>query len=338
MKRRKFLGCSFLSGLAVALKGEENPMNMWTSHAVFSNQQEKIVEHITIQEDQVNYYMSGLDKPFKVLFLSDTHYTIEDERGKPYYDFSKRMGGEAAKPENYGKSNGREKALLASLEKAKENQVELVILGGDIINFPSLASVESLKKILDDSGLPWAYISGNHDWHYEGEKGTEFDLRKKWTHSVLLPLYQGNNPMCYAKVVHRINFLFIDDSIYEITQEQLQFLQKEIKRGLPIIVSMHIPIYFPGHSVFYGCGSPIWNEAHDHLYQIERRLPWPKEGHKEITYQFRKLLLDSPEVIGVLAGHTHEKKIDTWQHKIQYVSAANFTGKDVMIQFLSGQD
>lgn len=76
-----------------------------------------------------------------------------------------RMGGTAVQPQNYGKSNGRERTLLNSLDKAKKEQAALVMLGGDIVNFPSLTSVEHLKAMQDASGLNWTYTAGNHDWH-----------------------------------------------------------------------------------------------------------------------------------------------------------------------------
>ena len=138
------------------------------------------LESITVQDGYVYYYLRGMEKTFTVMFLADTHFTIEDERGREFYDNTRRMGGAAVQPQNYGKSNGRERALLRSLDKAKKEQAALVILGGDIVNFPSLASVEHLKAMLDASGLNWTYTAGNHDWHYEGEPGTSFAQREKW--------------------------------------------------------------------------------------------------------------------------------------------------------------
>ncbi len=294
----------------------------------------RMAESVTVQDGNVYYYIKGLEKPFNVLFLSDTHFTIEDERGKEYYTYTRRMGGSAVEPENYGKGNGRDLALCASLDKAKKEGSELVILGGDIINFPSLASVEYIKSILDKSGLNWVYIAGNHDWHYEGEPGDAFYQRDKWINSNLMALYQKQNPMYYAQVIHGVNFVFIDNSAFEITQEQLTFFREQTGKGLPIILSMHVPVYFWGHNIDYGCGHPGWNRKNDIYYEIERREPWPENGFTETTYQFRNLVLNSPEVIGIYAGHTHEEAIDFFKEKLQYVVAANYNNKDVLIHFI----
>ena len=291
------------------------------------------IESVTYKKGNVYYYLKDIPKAFKVMFISDCHITIEDKRGKPYYEYAKRMGGTAVNPENYGKSNSRDTILLASLDRAKEVQVDLVLLGGDIINFPSKASVELVKEIMDKSGLPWRYISGNHDWHYEGKKGTSFELREKWLQESIAPLYQGANPLYASYVVNGINFIMIDDSTFEITEDQLSFFKKEIARGLPIILTMHIPLYLPGHNIDYGCGSPDWNQANDSYHKIERRMPWPVKGHSETTYAFRKIVFESKNVIGICAGHTHEEMIDFYQGKLQIVTGANFNGEDVIIDF-----
>lgn len=293
-----------------------------------------MAENITVKERNVYFYIKGLENPFNVMFLADTHFTVEDERGEEFYDYSRRMGGAAVEPENYGKGNGRDQALASSLAKAKEADSELVILGGDILNFPSLASVESLKLLLDASGLNWTYVAGNHDWHYEGEPGSSYSLREKWVHSNLKPLYQGANPLYHSQIIHNINFVTIDNSIFEITKEQLTFFQEQVAKGYPIVLSMHIPIYLQGQNIDYGCGHPDWNKENDIYYKIERREPWPEEGFTETTYQFRETILNSPEVIGIFAGHTHEKAANFFNDKLQYVVASNFNNDDVLIHFV----
>ena len=295
---------------------------------------ENPVGNVICSDGHVEFHMKRLEAPFKVMFLSDTHLTIEDERGKPYYHYAKRMGGSAVEPENYGLSNGRERALDISLFKARQDSVELVALGGDIINFPSLASVEYLLKIMEGSGLRWAYTAGNHDWHYEGEIGRADEHREKWENIALRPLYQGRDPLCHARQIHGVNFLFIDNSTNEITKEQLAFLRRETEKGLPIVLFMHIPIYLPGQNIDYGCGNPDWNRANDIYYKIEQREPWPEGGHSSTTYKFRDLVMSEPTIIGVFAGHTHEEKIDFFNGKIQYVAGANYEGHDVTIHFV----
>ena len=191
------------------------------------------VKNMMVDEQGVHFLMSGIERSSTILFLSDTHFTVEDERGRAFYDFTKRMGGAAVEPQHYGESNGREQALLQSLERAKAAGADYVVLGGDIINSPSLASVEQLVRMLDASGLKWIYISGNHDWHYEGEEGTQEALRDKWIHSNMAELYQGRNPLYASVVLNGINLVLIDNSTNEITEEQWLFSGGRWRRGCP---------------------------------------------------------------------------------------------------------
>ncbi len=299
--------------------------------------EQPLIQSINTTGDQLYLHVNGLEKSFTAAFLSDTHYTIEDERGAEYYKYSKRMGGEAAKPENYGKGNGRDKFLLQTLEKARKADAKLVILGGDIINYPSLASVERLRQIMDESGLKWTYIAGNHDWHYEGEAGTDMEQRDKWTRTNLEPLYQGENPLYAAQVINGVNFVTIDNSLSEITDEQLRFMEEQIGKGYPVVVACHVPPYLPGHDIFYTCGNPDWNAANDPLYELERRQPWAEEGFRPTTYKFRDLILRSPKVIAILAGHTHRHSVDYINNRIVYVTGANFEGSDVILHFVPAE-
>ncbi|MFI3295401.1 MAG: metallophosphoesterase [Rikenellaceae bacterium] len=303
-------------------------------------QDQKIVDNISIRETSTNglkvdYYMNGLEKETNIIFISDCHITVEDQRGAEFYQYSKRMGGWAVEAENYGTSNGREQQLLQSIEKAKENNADLVILAGDIINFPSEASVELIKKIMDESGLTWVYIAGNHDWHYEGMEGTATDLRASWVEQRLTPLYQGENSMYSSRIINGINFVVIDNSTNEVSQEQLDFFKKQTQKSEPIILSMHIPLYTneqqdPGN---FGCGHPKWNAQNDDYYQIERRKPWRESGHTATTLEFREVAFNTPTLLGILAGHTHLREVDFYNGVPQMVNGANFDGSDITVHF-----
>ena len=283
---------------------------------------------------QIEYFLrKGPERPFRVLFLADLHFTVEDRRGLPYIDYTRRMGGSAVEPENYGRTNGRESGLLSALEQARTDSVDLVILGGDILNFPSQASVEWITRTMDSSGLEWCYIAGNHDWHYEGEPGKADNQRDRWTRSNLAPLYQGADPMGYSRVVNGVNFLMIDNSTNEILPQQLALLKRELRRGLPIVLCVHVPLYMPGTNIDYSCGSPEWNQANDIYYEIERREPWPAEGHTATTYEFCRTIWESPQVIGILAGHTHEQAIGFRNDKPQFVPAAAYQGATLRLHF-----
>ena len=100
-------------------------------------------------------------------------------------------------------------------------------------------------------------IHGNHDWHYEGMRGKLDTLRDTWIENRLLSLYQGKNPLMAAYDIKGIRFLAIDNSTYEINDEQLAFFSKHAASGLPLVLLVHIPMYAPSYGWFILCRSVV---------------------------------------------------------------------------------
>jgi hypothetical protein len=80
-----------------------------------------------------------------------------------------------------------------------------LLLTGDIFSFPSQAAVEWAFQALDSTGIPWAYVAGNHDWHYEGMERSSYQLRNTWTTKHLYPMYQGNHPLMLKMAYHKLS-------------------------------------------------------------------------------------------------------------------------------------
>lgn len=260
----------------------------------------------------------GLKKAVRLLVLADSHLTIDDERGEPYKDYSKRMA------QYFHQS-------IPNLEKAasvvKDKNFDLILMLGDMVSFPTAKGVETILEKIKPLNTPFAYIAGNHDWHYEGEPGTEMELRRKWTEKTLKPLYQGRNPLCYNIIVNGINIVMMDTSVYEILPEQLDFWREQVKAGLPILLGCHIPLWVPGRSVGWGVAHPDWNASHDQHWEIEGRPRWPEASHTDVTKAFHKEVFAAPNLLGVIAGHVHRQCYDRYCGKFQTtVRATGFGG------------
>src|SRR5690606_15551852 len=142
----------------------------------------------------------------------------------------------------------------------------------------------------------------------------------------LLPLYQGQDPMMSAYDIQGIRFLALDNSIYEISNEQLAFFKDQVKSGMPLILLVHIPMYLPGRSVSFGCGHPEWNAHSDKNYELERRPKWPVTGHTTTTMTFYKEVFTAPNLLGVFAGHIHQPSAGYINGKFQFVADDNASG------------
>jgi predicted amidohydrolase/3',5'-cyclic AMP phosphodiesterase CpdA len=291
-------------------------------------------------DDSAMIQVASLKKPLVILHVSDTHISVRDNREADFWQYADRMDNAYGKPRAHFQTG--QKALPAEhfrqlMAVAKAKRVDLIALTGDIVNNPSRSSIQYVSQALAETGIPSLYISGNHDWHYEGLPGSDAALRKQWSHQRLLPLYAGRDPMGYSVVVGGINFVAIDNSTYQVSDEQLALFEKEIARGLPTVLLVHIPIWTGknvGRPASDSCGDPQWGCDADRTDKIERRERWAKQGNLKSTTAFVERVKTSPNLIAVLTGHTHRAKAEELSASaVQYVARAGCEGAYRLVTF-----
>jgi hypothetical protein len=165
-------------------------------------------------------------------------------------------------------------------------------------------------------------------------EGSLDSLRATWIEKRLLPLYQGNHPLMAAYDIKGVRFLAIDNSTYQITEEQLVFFTEQVASGRPLVLLVHIPMYAPGKGISYGCGNPQWGAATDRNYELERRPRWPESGHTQTTLNFHKQVFAAPNLLGIFAGHIHRNSLEIIKGKPQLVADDNASGGYLDIDFL----
>jgi hypothetical protein len=127
-----------------------------------------------------------------------------------------------------------------------------------------------------------------------------------------------------SRVVKGVRFVFIDNSLFEILPEQLDFWRKESAKGEPVALMMHCPLYMPGYGPREACcGHPGWCAAADELWEIERRPRWPEKGHTQTTFAFRDAVFATPNLLGVFVGHNHGSFIAFENGKAQCATATS---------------
>ncbi|MBN1388073.1 MAG: metallophosphoesterase [Bacteroidales bacterium] len=331
MKRRSFFNTLFSANLGILLAG--NPFT-----GIFKESKKDIFQKgtVSVDDNTVSFYLDKISSPMKIIHISDTHLWMDDDRGKTFLHYSRRMAGAYNTTKHFrtGADTDPVRSFEQVLELAVEKDADLIAMTGDIFSFPSEAAIEWVHEKVSNSGVPYLYIAGNHDWHYEGMEGSRKELRDIWTNKRLIPLYQGNDPMMAFYNINGLNILAIDNSTYEILPEQLEFFRENSKGDGPFILMMHIPLYAPGRPIGYGCGNPFWGAESDRLYELESRERWPEEGHTKVTMDFYDEVFSSDNLLGIFAGHVHRQSIDIVRGKPQFVAEANATGAYLEINFL----
>ncbi|NQU54633.1 MAG: metallophosphoesterase [Bacteroidetes bacterium] len=330
MKRRNFISAAGLAGLGLTFSS----FNSDTERKKTKN----IRGTFSTTDNRVSIYTNAQVKPARIFHITDTHLSLDDERGVKYKQFSKRMAG-AYKSNTHFQTEEKystKESFENTLQLAKEQDIDFLALTGDIFSFPSEAAVDWVFQKLNDTGIPFAYVAGNHDWHYEGMKGSRQQLRKTWTEKHLKPMYQNNNPLYAAYDFNGVRYICIDNSTYEILPEQLDFFKAQAKSDTPIVLLMHIPLFMPGRSMGFGCANPNWGAKSDKNFKLERREQWRKGGHTKTTINFYEKVFNAPNLLTVLAGHTHHQSLDIKNGIPQIVSGHNATGyySDIQIDSL----
>ncbi|SHJ23763.1 Calcineurin-like phosphoesterase [Tangfeifania diversioriginum] len=330
MNRRNFISIAGLTGTGLLFDA--------FSPAAKQKKLKDIRGTFSTLKNNISIFTKADVKSTHISHITDTHLSIDDKRGEKYLEFSRRMAGAYKSNIHFqsGESYSTKDSFEWTLKRAKEEKADLLALTGDIFSFPSEAAVEWVQDKLNETGIPFVYVAGNHDWHYEGMSGSSMKLRNIWTEKHLKAMYQGNNPLFASYDLNGIRFVCIDNSTYEILPQQLQFFKDMVNSGLPLILLMHIPLYMPGRPVGYGCAHPEWGENTDKNFDIERREKWRKGGHTKVTFDFYNEVFRTPNLLTILTGHIHQSTIDVKNGIPQVVSNLNATGyySDIRISTL----
>jgi UDP-2,3-diacylglucosamine pyrophosphatase LpxH len=239
--------------------------------------------------------------------------------------------------------------LSASIQYAKEHHLQLIHTG-DIFDFITEANLDLTASYYNTSD--WMTSVGNHEFNIylqEANHNAEYKARSIDTVQSVYP----NNIVYSSRIINDINFVNIDNSYFYITEEQHAFVEKEMQRGLPVILLCHIPFYTPEHCKHNMakkrpnvalCGAP--NEITDQLNKLKRptysnvepdaewrRISVSQRADKP-TLEFTSWLKEQKNLKGILSGHCHHFFIERFSPTaIQYCVGANLRGDGFVVTF-----
>lgn len=286
------------------------------------NPEIKITEQNITEEILV---VEGLTQDYDLLFLTDTHMVVSSS------DDTEQIAANAAERGlQFKDAEGISSALQfpAWMEYAAEQQVDAVLLGGDIIDFPSKGLLEHLQKNLDTLEMPYIYTPGNHDWTYPWEYMTE---KGKAEYLPLLePMMQGNT-VIQRLDIGELTIVAVDNSAGQVNGAALETYGEILAEGRPTIVLVHVP--FLTQSVLtkarevWSSGVVIGGGNYGGIYPDEA-----SDAFVELT-----TAADSP-VVAVLAGHVHfydKDYIDGEKRVLQLVGDSGFRRQGMRIRVRS---
>ncbi|MBQ5995033.1 MAG: metallophosphoesterase [Clostridia bacterium] len=240
----------------------------------------------------------GLEKPLKILHVTDSHIALADEYDS---ELKHKLCEQKFSPE-------KEKYLHEHIAYAKKN-CDILVHTGDMFDFVSHANTVKAREILSDDFI--FFIAGNHEYsQYVGEAWE--DKAYRMNSFMEIERYGGFGvPMLWnTRLIGGVNFVGIDNSYNLFEDWQLHHLKEEVKKGYPIILCFHAPLFEQslydyhysrktGDSCTYLTGL---DEEHLKRYSEFRAY---QQRPDEPTLRMIEYIKSEPMIKAILTGHLH---------------------------------
>ncbi len=275
----------------------------------------------------------GLEKPFKVLHISDNHVALADAR-----DDERKI--KLAEGRTMAFDDGRaphaaEREYALQLDYARAQKLP-VLHTGDLCDFVSYQNLDYARDTL--SNIDYFMAVGNHEFSlYVGEAFE--DVPYKMKSFDLVQSYFKNDLHFASRVMGGINFVALDNGYYRFDAAQLEAMKQEVAKGLPIVLMMHNPLHTEElynlmmiekqQPCAYLVGTPdelVSTYPPDRCIQQKADAP---------TWAFIDYIYSQPLVRAVLAGHLHFNYEGRLPSGImQYVTGGGYYGDTREIEFV----
>ncbi|MBR1927910.1 MAG: metallophosphoesterase [Bacteroidales bacterium] len=280
---------------------------------------------------------AGASKPFDVMHVSDTHIVLADSRDD---DRKALLAARRTRYMGYG-----EHYLDEAIRYANEKGMYMMHTG-DMCDFVSEAGLDLAAKhmLMAD----WFVCAGNHEYSkYVGE-AKEDEAYKASSREAVQSAYP--NDLTFAsRVINGVNFVAVDDVYYYFTENQKVLMEKEIAKGLPVILLVHVPLYTPEFckseleatkgNCAYLTGVPLeitetYDPGKTYPAGEEWRYRKVQQRADKPTLDFIAWLKEQKLLKGILAGHMHHFFEERFSPTaVQYTVGATYNGDVQVVHF-----
>jgi len=270
---------------------------------------------------------AGATKPFSVFHISDTHLTAAyacESLNKQRISLrrTKTFGGR------------QEEALMDSLAWAKEH-ADYVLHTGDLVDWQSEANFDLAREKLDQIALA---AVGNHEYSPEmwlGEAECTYDDAYRALTGGALKKGFGDRDLAFSStVLNGVNFITLDDVYGTVSESQVERFREEVKKGLPIVLAMHVPFFTDG---IWTASELFWRQEDFKFRTAEvpkARDDYARQLSDRTTREFVASLRKEPLLKGILAGHLHIDVSDRFSPTaMEYVVGGNFLFRGQQVLF-----
>lgn len=268
-----------------------------------------------------SFDIEGIEGEYHFLYLTDNHMIVTDET-----DTQQMIDNYIPRLAEFKNAEGISSAdqFPYWMNYANKENMDAVLFGGDIIDFPSIPNITYFKNQLSTLNVPYLYTLGNHDWTYPWDYMTESG---RATYIPMLEEFTTDNSSVHSMEFEEFIIVALDNSTTQFDPNCLETFKALIYGEKPVIVMFHVPVLT--QSVL-SRGKEIRGE--------NKRIVlgggnWGGIYPNEVSQEIMNLLVDeSSSVALVLAGHVHfydKDYVDGPKAVFQVVGDAGYKGSAI---------
>lgn len=184
--------------------------------------------------NEINMQFEHITKTYRIVFLSDLHI-ISDTKQADEEHHSTISNRKESMITPDGKTS--EQYWPCLVQKINQLQPDVVILGGDMIDYMSSSNINTLKSGIDEIDTDVIYIRADHDYAnwYNKEMSTN-DI-----HSLSRIIDENQDIILYD--LGEICIVGINNNTSQLSSDSLSTLQHFFDNNdKPVIVTCHVPL------------------------------------------------------------------------------------------------
>ncbi len=258
----------------------------------------------------------GLEKPVRLLQITDAHLTYFSEEDSPEQKELMPKRVETFHKDKDFPPRTTEEYLVRALDLAKELDA-LPILTGDIMDLPTRRNLDVFRRAV--AGRDLMFTPGGHEYQRVFVRTMEEpDGYAEKSHARLAQELPAFDLDFESRVIGGVNIITANNALDYYNAYTARRFAEELERGYPIIVFSHDPIQ-------------------------DMRLSFTEPYHPNvrlcaedyrISGEMRETILHDPRVITTFSGHWHKQQDEMVEGKMHYVTPGLFCGTCRLIEII----
>ena len=258
----------------------------------------------------------GLEKPVRILHVTDVHISKADERDTPRQQKQAVQREEVFRKEGGFPPKSPEEYFLDAVELAKKEEA-LLVCTGDAIDLHTHACVDFFLDLIRDEDLMFAPGGHEHQCRFVRTMEEEPPYART-VRARLDEEFSRFDLYLESRIINGVNIVTLDNSLDYFSLRTLEAFRRELEKGLPIVAFFH---------------DYLWDEQLNMKEAYHPNVTLTPEDYR-ISHEMMDILYHHPLVVATFSGHGHRDEVREIDGKKHYMTDGLFKGIARMIEIV----